>query len=328
LWPASRRARPKQLLALGVDGVPMVAAAARLGAQVAQHVMIVTADSQAEATRAVVPGVEVVSEPVGRNTAAAIGLAAALLAARDPEAVLAILPADQHVTDRAGLAAILGVAMDAAEQGPIATVGITPTRVETGFGYLEVAATTPGVVTPVLQFVEKPDAATAAQYVASSRYLWNAGIFCARADRLLAELDKHLPGTGRAVREIAANPDLAKTLYPTLPSISIDHGVMEKASGIVTVPAAVGWDDVGSWAALPAVRGTDASHNTVIGNAIVIEGKDNVVVSDDGIVAVVGLSDVVVVKSGDAILVIKKDQAQDVRKVIDALSARGLARYL
>ncbi|HSN26783.1 MAG TPA: sugar phosphate nucleotidyltransferase [Kofleriaceae bacterium] len=328
LWPASRRARPKQLLALAADGVPMVAAAAQLGAQIAQHVVLVTAESQAEATRALLPGSEVIAEPVGRNTAAAIGLAAAILLARDPDAVLAILPADQHVTDRAGLAKVLGIAMDAAEQGPIATVGITPTRVETGFGYLEVEATTPGTVTPVLQFVEKPDAATAAQYVASTRYLWNAGIFCARADRLLAELDQHLPGTGRAVREIAANPELAKTLYPTLPSISIDHAVMEKASGIVTVPAAVGWDDVGSWAALPAVRGADAARNTIVGNAIVIEGKDNVIVGDDGIIAVVGLSDIVVVKSGDAILVIKKDQAQDVRKVIDALSARGLARYL
>lgn len=328
LWPASRRARPKQLLALAADGVPMVAAAAQLGAQIAKHVVIVTAESQAEATRTVVPGTEVIAEPVGRNTAAAIGLAAALLAARDPDAVLAILPADQHVTDRGGLAKVLGIALDAAEQGPIATVGITPTRAETGFGYLEVEATTPGTVTPVLKFVEKPDAATAAQYVASTRYLWNAGIFCARADRLLAELDAHLPATGRAVREIAANPELAKTLYPTLPSISIDHAVMEKASGIVTVPAAVGWDDVGSWAALPAVRGADPARNTIIGNAIVIDGNDNVVVSDDGIVAVVGLSDVVVVKSGDAILVIKKDQAQDVRKVIDALSARGLARYL
>jgi mannose-1-phosphate guanylyltransferase len=306
----------------------MVAAAAALGAKIAPHVVAVTAESQAEGTRALVANIEVITEPVGRNTAAAIGLAAALLHAKDPDAVLAILPADQHVTDREGLANILDIALSAAEGGAIATVGITPTRVETGFGYLEVENTTPGQVTPVLQFREKPDAATAAQYVASSRYLWNAGIFCARADRLLAELDLHLPGTGRAVREIAANPDLARTLYPTLPSISIDHAVMEKASGIVTVPAAVGWDDVGSWAALPAVRGVDAGGNTTVGHALVIDGHGNVVVTDDALIATVGVSDLVVVKHGDAILVIRKDQAQDVRKVIDALSARGLARYL
>ena len=150
LWPASRRSRPKQLLALAADGVPMVTAAASLGAKIAAHVVIITAENQAEGTRALLKGVEVITEPVGRNTAAAIGLAAALLAAKDPDAVLAILPADQHVTDREGLAKVLGIALDAAEQGTIATVGITPTRVETGFGYLEVASTTPGQVTPVL----------------------------------------------------------------------------------------------------------------------------------------------------------------------------------
>ena len=331
LWPASRRARPKQLLALAQDGEPMVAAAVRLGLAVAdQRALIVTAESQAEATRAAVPGVEVLTEPVGRNTAAAIGLAAARLARRDPDAVLAVLPADQHVTDRAGLARVLDTALGAAEQhGAIATVGIAPTRAETGFGYLELAGpATPGTVAPVVRFVEKPEREAAERMVASGRYLWNAGIFCATAKRLLAELDRHLPATGAAVRAIAEDPAAARTLYPSLPSISIDHGVMEKAEGVVTVPASVGWDDVGSWAALPAVRGGDANGNTVVGPALVIDGTGNVVVSDDVLVATVGVSDLVVVKAGDAILVVPKDRAQDVRKVIDALSARGLARYL
>ena len=147
---------------------------------------------------------------------------------------------------------------------------------------------------------------------------------------MLAELDTHLPATAAAVREIARDPQQARTLYPTLPSISFDHAVMEKVDRVVTVPARVGWDDVGSWGALPAMRGVDDAGNTTIGSALVIDGTGNVVVSDDDttIIATVGLSDLVVVKSGDAILVIRKDQAQDVRKVIDALSARGLARYL
>jgi mannose-1-phosphate guanylyltransferase len=332
LWPASRRARPKQLLALDESGEAMVAAAVRLGRSLAgEHVMIVTADAQLAATRAVTPGVELVGEPVGRNTAAAIGLAAALLAARDPDAVLAELPADQHVRDREGLVRVLDRALAAAEDGDvIATVGIKPTRAETGFGYLEIDATSTSTSTmPVLRFVEKPDRATAEQYVASGRYLWNAGIFCASAHRLLAELDAHLPETGRAVRAIAADPSAAAALYPTLPSISIDHAVMEKASGVVTVPADVGWDDVGSWAALPAVRGVDATGNTVAGTALVLDGTGNVVISDDAtLIATVGVSDLVVVKSGDAIVVIHKDHAQDVRKVIDALAARGLAKYL
>lgn len=330
LWPASRRARPKQLLALD-DGEAMVAAAVRLGAALAgERVMIVTAEAQREATRAVVPQVELLAEPVGRNTAAAIGLAAAVLAERDPDAVLAVLPADQHVRDRDGMVRVLDAGLAAAEaSGAIATVGIAPTRPETGFGYLEIDDPRAAPPVPVVRFVEKPDRATAERYVASGRFLWNAGIFCATARRLLAELDAHLPVTGAAVRAIAKDPSAARALYPTLPSISIDHAVMEKASGVVTIPADVGWDDVGSWAALPAVRGVDATGNTTAGQALVIDGTGNVVLGDDTtLIAAVGVSDLVIVKSGDAILVIRKDQAQDVRKVIDALSARGLARYL
>lgn len=336
LWPASRRARPKQLLPLGPDGESLLEAALRRGRAIAgERVVIVTAESQVTATREVVGDVELIAEPTGRNTAAALGLAAATIATRDPDAVLVVLPADQHVADEAGLTAKLERVLTVVEKDDvIGTVGITPTRAETGFGYLETARSTGGgddgeEVVPVMRFVEKPDATTAAAYVASGRYLWNAGMFVVGARRLLAELDTHLPVTARAVRDIAAGAVDAAAVYPTLPSISIDHAVMEKASGVVTIPAAVGWDDVGSWAALPAVAGRDEAGNTVVGDAVVLDGTGNVVMSDDDtLIATVGLSDIVVVKSGDAILVIRKDQAQDVRKVVEALSGSGRARYL
>ena len=331
LWPASRRAKPKQFLSLSQANEPLVASAARIGTAAAGHVVVVTADAQVPATREALPGIEVIAEPVGRNTAAAIGLAAAILEKSDPDATLVVLPADQHVTDRDAFAAVLVTAMEAAEHhDSIVTIGITPTRPETGFGYLELAAAAAhGQVVGVERFVEKPDLAKAQQYVASGRYLWNAGIFCATAKRLLAELTTHLPTTGHAVREIARDPANAHALYPTLPSISFDHAVMEKTERVETVPASVGWDDVGSWAALPAVRGTDETGNTIAGNAFVLDGTGNVVVCDDAtLVAAVGVDDLVIVKSGDAILVIRKAAAQDVRKVIEALSARGLARYL
>ena len=306
----------------------MVAEAVATGTAIAQHVMIVTAESQAEATRAAVPGIEIVAEPVGRNTAAAIGLAAAILAARDPDAVLAVLPADQHVRDRAALASALDAALDAAEHGAIATIGITPTRADTGFGYLELADARAQPPVPVVRFVEKPSRADAERYVAAG-YLWNAGMFCATAARLLAELDARVPATAQAVRAIAADPSRARALYEPLPAISIDHAVMEHATGVVTVPADVGWDDVGSWAALPALRGVDAAGNTIAGEAIVLDGSGNVVIGDDAtLIATVGVSDLVIVKSGDAILVIPKSRAQDVRAVTDALAARGLERYL
>lgn len=365
LWPASRRAHPKQFLALTEDDEPMVAAAVRLGQQLVTadpdsgpgpalaRVLIVTAESQRVATIKAMSAAgmatwsdsksrstfRLLTEPVGRNTAAAIGLAAAEIAESDPDAVIIVLPADQSIRDKPGMVRVLERACEAvAASDAIATIGIVPTRAETGFGYLEVAQAgkfEPGAVTLVRRFVEKPTAVLAESFVASGRYLWNAGIFCMTARRLLAELDVHLPETGRAVREIARMPDRAGSLervaalYAALPSISIDHAVMEKVSGVVTVPADVGWDDVGSWAALPAMRGVDADRNTIVGQAVILEGADNVIVSDDDtVIAMVGLSDLVVVKSGNAILVMRRHQAQDVRMVVDALTARGLGEYL
>jgi len=331
LWPASRRARPKQLLPLEPDGETLLEAASRRGRGVAgERVVVVTAESQVEATRQVVPGVELIAEPVGRNTAAALGLAAAVLAERDRDAVMAVLPADQHIADEPGLQRALDTALGAVEADRvIGTIGIPPTRAETGFGYLEVDDATPGAVTPVRRFVEKPDRATAEAYLASGKYLWNAGMFCVSAGRLLAELDAHLPATARAVRDIAAGRARAADVYPALAAISIDHAVMERASGIVTVPAAVGWDDVGSWAALPALHGADDRGNTAVGPAVILDGRDNIAIGDDDtLIALVGVSGMVVVKSGDAIVVVPRDRAQDVRKIVDALSARGLARYL
>lgn len=331
LWPASRRARPKQLLPLAAGGETLLEVAVRRGRAIAgPRVVIVTAEAQVDATRDTVPGVELIAEPVGRNTAAALGLAAATLAERDPGAVLAVLPADQHVADEAGLTAALEAALAAVERDDvIGTIGIPPTRPETGFGYLEVDRAVPGEVAPVRRFVEKPDRATAEAYLASGRYLWNAGMFCLSAARLLAELDAQLPATAQAVRDIAAGRARAAEVYPGLASISIDHAVMERAARVVTVPAVVGWDDVGSWAALPALRGTGDDGNTAAGAAVILDGSGNIAVSDDGtLIAMLGVSDLVVVKSGDAILVVPRAAAQDVREVVEALSARGLARYL
>jgi len=331
LWPASRQARPKQLLPLGPGGETLLEAAIRRGRAVAgSRVVVVTAQSQASATEEVVPGVELIAEPMARNTAAALGLAAAVLAERDRDAVLAVLPADQHVADEPGLTRSLEIALHAVEHDDvIGTIGISPTHPETGFGYLEVDRVALGVVTAVRRFVEKPDLATAEAYLASGRYLWNAGMFCVSARRLLVELDAQLPATARAVRDIAAGRVTAAAVYPTLASVSIDHAVMERAERVITVPTAVGWDDVGSWAALPALRGRDAQGNTVTGPSVIVDGHGNITISDDEtLITTVGISDMIVVKSGDSILVIPKAQAQDVRKIVEALSARGLARYL
>ncbi len=332
LWPASRKSRPKQFLPFAPGGQSLLAAAVARGRAVAgERVVVVTAESQAEATLAAVPGVEVITEPVPRNTAAALGLAAALLLARDPDAVMVVLPADQRVADESGLATVLAAGLAEVEANDsIGTVGIAPTRAETGFGYLEVdAGAAQGAVTPVRRFVEKPDRATAESMLAAGNYLWNAGMFFASARRIVAELETHVPAIGRAVQAIAAGTSTAALEYPALPSISIDHAVMERATRVVTIPAAVGWDDIGSWAAVAAVLGIDDTGNALAGHAVVLDGTGNVILSDDTtLIATAGVSDLVVVKVGDAILVLPKSLSQDVRAIVEALQQRGLERFL
>lgn len=333
LWPASRQSRPKQLLPLARADEPLIAAAVALGRAVADHVVIVTAESQLDATLAVVPDVEIIAEPIGRNTAAAIGLAGEKIAERDAHATIAVLPADQHVRDRDSLIDALEACLNSAEaDDTIALVGIPPTRPETGFGYLEMAAGPSDALREVVRFVEKPDRSTAESFLASGRHLWNAGIFCLRARRLLIELDVHLPDTARILRQIVRDNGLVvdpRGLYEQLQSISFDHAVMEKTRKIVAVPAAVGWSDVGSWSALPEVRGVDAQGNTTDGEALVIDGTGNIVVSDDRtLIAAIGVSDLVIVKSGDAVLVVRRDQAQRVREIVETLGVQALSRYL
>lgn len=331
LWPLSRASLPKQLLPLVAGGETLLGAAIRRARAVAgDRVIVVTAAALVEQTAAIAPGVEIIAEPVARNTAAAIGVAAAKIAVRDPDASLVVLPADQYIRDEAGLTRALEQGLEAAEaEDVIGTIGIAPTRPETGFGYLEVESAVLGSRVPVLRFVEKPDRETAERFLAAGTYLWNAGMFFATARHLLTELDAHLPPTGAGVRAIAAGTARIEDVYPTLPSISIDHAVMERANRVDTIPASIGWDDVGSWQSIPTLFGIDPDGNTAGGTTIVLDGTGNVVLADDDtLIATVGVSDLVVVKSGNAILVIRKDAAQDVRKVIEALAARGLQRYV
>lgn len=349
LWPASRRRRPKQFLALGGDGSLLELAVRRARGAVDGGVVIVTAARHAGLVREQVTMVDVLAEPAGRNTAAAMGLAAVHLRHRDPDAVLGALPADQHITDEPALARVIERAYAVAERTDrICTIGLQPTRPETGFGYLAVGApctadelggtTIPGV-RHVARFVEKPDAATAQAYLAGGAHLWNGGMFFVRASRLCAELERQLPETWAGLARIAdalaagASRDevsaLTTEVYASLPSISIDHGVMEGAAGVVTIPADVGWNDVGSWAAFADINPADADGNVVRGPVVIRDGGNNVAVTEPEIaVALVGVRDLVVVCTGDAVLVLPRDRAQDVRLAVDALGRAGLERFL
>ena len=334
LWPASRRARPKQFLAV-TGGDTLIAATVARARAAAGRVIVVTAADQAALVRDAVHDVEVVAEPAARNTAAALGLASVHALARDPDAVIGAFPADHHIGDPVAFGVAIERAFAIAERTDvIATVGITPTRPDTGFGYLELGdgEVAPGV-RPVARFVEKPDRARAEAYLADGRHLWNGGMFFVRAARLLAELDRFVPETGAAMRAIAAAGDdgaaVTAARYPTLPSVSIDVGVMERTTGVVAVPGDFGWSDVGSWTTVAELASHDARDNATVGDATIVDGSGNLVVTDPGTaVALVGVSGLAVIRAGDAVLVVPVARAQEVRAAVDALAAAGLDRFL
>jgi len=337
LWPASRRERPKPLLPLAVGGRSLLAAtvarATRLGS-----VVVVTAAEQAEVVRGEVGDqAEILIEPVGRNTAAAVGLAAVHIAARDPGAVLCVLPADHHVAREDELVAALERALGiAGAEDRIVSVGIVPTRPETGFGYLELGEARADGEAAVRRFVEKPDAARAAEMVTSGQYLWNAGIFVAPAGRFLADIRRHMPEHGRALDAIAsALPSggaaaRAAEVYPSLPATSIDYGVLERTTDLLCVSGDFGWNDVGAWSALAEIvpAGDDGSVR-VGGPLVALDARGAIAVSDPGtLVTVIGIDDVIVVQSGDAVLVVPRARAQEVREAVAAIERAGLGRYL
>ncbi|MEZ4403746.1 MAG: sugar phosphate nucleotidyltransferase [Kofleriaceae bacterium] len=337
LWPASRRQRPKQFLAV-TGGDTLIAATVARARAAAGRVMVVTAAEQVALVAAAVADVEIVAEPAARNTAAALGLAAAHALARDPDAVIGAFPADHHIGDPVAFAVAVERAFAVAEQRDvIATIGIAPTEPATGFGYLELGGGEVATgVRPVVRFVEKPDRATAERYLAGGNHLWNGGMFFVRAARLLDELDRWVPETGHAMRAIARDlasggdgAAAAAAAYPALPAVSIDVGVMERTADVVAVPGAFGWSDVGSWTTVGELAVHDAAGNACVGPAVVVDGRDNLVVTDaDAAVALVGVSGLAVIRAGDAVLVVPVARAQEVRAAVEALGAAGLERFL
>jgi mannose-1-phosphate guanylyltransferase len=355
LWPASRKASPKQFLPLGAHAGESLLAATRNRLDElcpAERILVVTAREQAEMVRAALPDLpahNVLAEPAARNTAAALGLAAVYLLHRDPDAVMGALPADHHIADRAAFVAAAERAFTlASERDVIVTIGIVPTRPEPGFGYLALgsalappgggAGSAAGEVLWVERFVEKPDFETARAYVESGAYLWNAGMFFLGARRLLRDIERLLPATfagldavAHALREGGEDAAAARAaeIYPTLPSISIDHGVMEHTNGVVTLRGDFGWNDVGSWAALADYRAADENANIVQGTAVLHDARGNIVVGDDDhVVTLIGVEGLVVVQSKSGILVVPRERAQEVREVVAALQRRGLDRHL
>ncbi|HEY6100421.1 MAG TPA: mannose-1-phosphate guanylyltransferase [Anaeromyxobacter sp.] len=346
-WPLSRKNRPKQFLALAGDAPLLAATVARLPPLARpKDTYVVCGPAHVAAARRMLRGLppqNFIVEPCARNTAPCVGLAALHVAARDAKGVVAMLPADHHISRPKAFRDAVASAAELAAGGAIATIGIHPSRPETGYGYLKLGprlsvrgrAKGRAPAHKVERFVEKPDVVTAARYLADGGYLWNSGIFLFRADVILDEIRRAMPVLGEqldVIQGTLGTPAYARTLrrvFPDCPSISIDYGVMEKSKRIAVVPADFGWSDVGSFAALADVRPTDHLGNVAEGDAFVIDGRNNVVVANGKRpVAVVGIEDVVVVDAGDAVLVCRRDRAQDVRKVVEELSRRGREEVL
>lgn len=342
-WPLSRRLRPKQLLAIGTQKPLLVETIERLLPLVpGGRVRVVAGPHLVPGIRAALPdlGDGLIIEPAPRNTAPCVGLAAIHLAREDPDAVMAVLPADHHISDAEGFRQAVAAAAERAALGEIVTLGIRPTRPETGYGYIHADHTDTRLtrngteVCGVRRFVEKPPREVAERYLADGGYLWNSGMFFFTAARILKDIKQFLPNLSAALDDIQdaiGTPRYAEVLadrFAAVRSVSIDYGVMEHAEGVRVIPADFGWNDVGHWAALADFAEADDHGNVVRGPAVVLDAQDCIVHAEDRLVAVVGAEGLVVVATADAVLVCPRDRAQDVRKVVEALEAQGKEHLL
>ena len=344
-WPVSRMATPKQLVKLTGDDVMINETIKHYDSVIGrQNTFIVTNEKQAQLMDKVlfdeVDRSHILIEPVQRNTAPCIIYAAMTLKKMYGDALMAVLPADHHIGNIKEYERVLNLALDTAEKTDrIVTIGIKPTFPSTGYGYINFSesASVGTEVYDLLRFVEKPDLARATEYVESGRYLWNSGMFIWKVSVILDYYRKLLPDMYEAMENIfddlrtdREEAAIAAT-YPTLEKISVDYGIMENAEGVYCIPADFGWNDVGSWDSLDNVFTGDADNNIAAGEAInadnfKLEGCKNTVVFDaagDKYVAAVGLDNIVIVNTKDAVLVLSKDKAQDVKKIVDALNESG-----
>lgn len=279
-----------------------------------------------------ITGARILLEPVGRNSAPAIAAAAVLVAEEDPDAILWMMAADASIADLPALHTALTAAAAAAVAGRIVTFGMRPTGPETGYGYIEIGeplAETEGVFS-VARFIEKPDAATAERLITDGRHLWNSGMFVFTAGTLLREMDLHAPDLLPAVRAAVARRQtdldfirLDVDSFSACRSISLDYAVAERTRAAAVVPAAIGWSDVGSWGALWDLGVKDENGNVVLGDAVLEDASGCYVRSEGRLSAVIGLKDVALVVTGDAVLAMPRDRAQDVKKIVDRLRAVG-----
>lgn len=346
-WPASRRLLPKQLLAIGPDPSESLIAGTvrRIEAFCPkERVLIATGAHLLDATRRALPWLPdnaFLGEPVARNTAPCIGWASAVALRRDPDALVMVLPSDHHIADIPAYQRALRSALESARNGVITTIGIAPNRPETGYGYIEAGDPVADGVRKVARFVEKPNRERAQEYVASGRYFWNSGMFFFRARTMLDRIAEHMPelhaGLERIERAAEAGAEaearVTREVFETAQSVSIDYGVMEKTSPLHVIPAEFGWSDLGSWQSAWELSPKDEAGNAGESSAVFIDARGNLArdLRTDGksrTVALVGVNDLCVIETDDAVLVIPRERAQDVRLVVEHLQKKNMTSKL
>lgn len=333
LWPLSRELMPKQFLTLHGDSSMLQATLQRLaGLAFAQSYVICHEDHRfiaAEQLRQIQQlNHNLMLEPVSRNTAPAIALAALHCLQQQQDPLLLVLAADHVITDAQAFQRAVTDAIPQAAAGKLVTFGIVPTHAETGYGYIRKGPTQSEHSFAIAAFVEKPDRTTAETYVASGDYLWNSGMFLLRASVYLAELKQHRPdiytSCQQAMQQVASDLDfirIDKTAFANCPADSIDYAVMEHTQNGVVVPLDAGWSDVGSWSALSDIHPKDAQGNVAIGDVLMLDSHNNFVLSESALVATVGVRDMVVVQTKDAVLVASREQEQQVKTLVQQLKA-------
>jgi mannose-1-phosphate guanylyltransferase len=342
-WPRSRAAIPKQLLQVWGSKTMLQESVERISPLVpAERVIVVAGREHADAVHQQLPGIppgNILVEPIGRNTVPCICLAALWIQKKDPDAIMAVLAADHYIGDTGKLCRCLEAATEAAhQQNCLVTIGITPERPETGYGYIQYGAEIgqyEGMPAfQVKKFHEKPGREKAQEFLHKGTFLWNSGMFVWKASTILAEIKTFLPEIYNKllpVQSALGTPDAQKAIdaaYAAIKGISIDYGVMEKSTKVVTLEGDFGWSDVGSWSAVYDISEKDPQGNVIQGNVIAIDAERNLIYASEKLTAVVGLKDIVVVETADALLVCSRDQAQDVKKVVELLEEKGMKKYL
>lgn len=323
-WPLSRQAHPKQFLKIKGNKELIEAAVERIR-ELFDHILIITTKNLEQKIKQRFNGVSIIGEPVGKNTGPCATVATEFAREHGYD-LMGVFPADHYIENLDGFARNVKDALRMAERGFIATIGIKPTRPDTGFGYIERGEVIEDGIFKVVKFHEKPELETAKTYVASGRFYWNGGMFFWSPDVFFDELIKFSPSLVKPLEEHSINN--LEVIYDKMPSISIDHALLEKTTKSVVIESSFFWEDLGSYIALEKVARKNEDGNVVLGKSIELDAHNNIIVAEDGLVAVMGIEGVVVVHTPDVTLVLPKDKVQDVKKIVKRLREKGYNQYL